>query len=380
MQTSLFFWFSRSPKRAYARLGPGIGAFLLLVALAASGCRAETSDVEEKAETRTAVRVATAEERPMRETVDYVGTVAARRTVRVSARLPGTLEELAVEEGDRVEQGDLLARIDAPELEANQERVGAKVRRAKAQEEFACEIYQTDQDLHESGALPASKLDESRNRCTSAKEGVAAARASRREGETRLEKRVERAPADGLVLERRAEPGEHVGPGSPLVVLAVHGREVVVPVVESDLARGIGIGVPTRLKLDGERTVESAVRGVGSRAEGPGRAVDVHIPLDDHFDSPTVGRSVDVTFVIDEEQGATAVPREALVRTQEGWSIYVVEEGRARRRSVERGIAEGNRIAVHPKLEPEERVVVTNLDVVRDGTPLYAVDATGGAR
>lgn len=380
MNAALFFWLLAPRKRVNARLWSIVGS-ILLIAGAADGCRAEgTNESGEGEHAPTAVRVVQAEERPMRETVETVGTVASRRTLRLTARVPGTLEELPVEEGDRVEKGEVLARIDAPELEAKRERIGAELGRARAEREFACSTFETDRKLHESGALAGSKLDASRKRCTSAKEGVAAARAQLGEIETRLAKRVEHAPLDGTVLDRRAEPGEHVGPGRPLLVLGERGREVVVPVVEGDVARGIAPGTPVQLRVGEGASTETSVRTVDPRAQGPGRAVDVHMPLDGEFDRAPVGGSVDVAFVLDREPEATPVPREALVRTDGTWSIYVVEEGVAHRRAVERGVAEGNWISVHPKLEPDRRVVVTNLDVVRDGTSVYAVEAAGGTQ
>ena len=379
MQRALFFWSDSPLKRANTRLYSLLGLLALLVALPASGCRAGSAEARERTERPTAVRVVAIEQRPVRETIDYVGTLRARRTFRVTARVPGTLATLDVEEGDRVERDQVLARIDAPELEAKLARAEAEVRRAKTERDYLCDTFETDRRLHDSGALPKSKLDASRKRCSSGKEAVAAARAKRHEVRTRLDKRTERAPVAGIVLERRAEPGEHVGPGRPLVVLADAAREVVVPVVESDLDRGIGPETPVRLRLDGE-SVEATVDRTAVTAKGPGRAVDVHIPLPDETSARQVGRSIDVRFVVAEDATATPVPREALVRDEDGWSIFVVDGEVAHRRTVERGVTEGNWVAVRPTLTPGSRVVVTNLDTVRDGTAVYPVDTAGGAQ
>jgi RND family efflux transporter MFP subunit len=348
-----------------------------VVSVGSIGCQAGESAARGDVEAPTAVRVVAVEEESMRQTLDYVGTLGARRTYRVTARVPGSLEELTVEEGNRVERGERVARIEAPELEAKFERVEAEVRRAEAEREFACDTFETDRRLQERGALPASKLDRSRKRCASGREAVAAARAKEREVEERLAKRVERAPVGGLVVERRAEPGEHVGPGRPLVVIAGEEREVVVPVVEGDVERGVGEGTPVRLGFGAGEAIEARVDRLDTRAKGPGRAVEVHIPVDG-VERGAIGRSVDVSFVVDEEAEATPVPREAVVQTAEGPAIFVVVDGVAHRRPVDPGIASGGQVAVEPKLEPGQRVVVTNLDVLRDDMKVYAVDATGG--
>ena len=375
----LLFWVIRPVKRVSARLR-GMSVLLVVGGVVAAGCQPGQTASRQDVEHPTAVRVVSVQERTVRETVDYVGTVRPERTVRVSARVPGTAEGLTVDEGERVEAGQLLARVDAPELEAKLERVEAEVRRAKTERDYVCETFETDRNLHESGALSGAKLDRSRKRCASGREAVAAAEAKRREVKKRLDKRVERAPVDGIVLERPVEPGEHVGPGRPLYVLAGSDREVVVPVVEGDLERGIEVGTRVRLKMGGQKEVDTEVESLDATAEGPGRAVVVHVPLSEAFEAIQSGRSVDVSFVVGEAAEATPVPREALVQTEKGAAIFVVEEGVAHRRSVQSGVASGNWVAVRPKLESGQRVVVTNLDVVRNEMPVYAVDAAGGTQ
>lgn len=375
----LFFWTSHDHKRANTRLWLGLVVLPALV-VGIVGCDSGESSTRDATESATAVRVVSVEQRTVHETVDYVGTVRSRETLRVTARVPGTLAEIPVDEGERIESGRLLARIEAPELVAKRERIEAELRRARSEREFLCETYRTDRQLHESDVLPGAKLDESRKRCASGKEGVAAARARLREVETRLKKRRERAPADGIVLEQQAEPGEHVGPGRPLVVLASETREVVVPVTEEDLKRGIEVGTPVRLRVDGRQVVESEVARLDPRAEGPGRTVDGHIPLEGAAADLRIGRSINTSFVTARETEATPVPREALVETEEGRGLFVVHEGTARHKSVEPGIARDNEVTVHPPLEVGQRVVITNLEVLEDGMPVYAVDAEGGTQ
>ncbi|WP_230467492.1 efflux RND transporter periplasmic adaptor subunit [Lujinxingia vulgaris] len=327
-----------------------------------------------------AVRVITVEKRAMRQTLDYVGTIRATQQVALSAQLPGTLTSLHVDRGDRVTRGQLLARIDANDIAARRAQIAAEIQRARTENDYLCGRYATDQNLAEAGVIHSAQLDTSRNACESSAQAVAATEAKRGELEATLNKGVIHSPIDGYVLERSAEPGEDVGPGRPLLMLASDGLEVLVPVVESDLRRGIKPGTPALVSLSTSSEFEGQVDTIAPSARGAARSAEVTVALPENTTELRPGMSADVSFVLAALPDATPVPREALKATDEGWAIFIIENDIARRVDIERGIAQGGLIAVEPRLASGTKVAVSNLDALDEGARVYPVDAKGGQR
>ena len=108
-------------------------AILLSTLLAAGGCKQKSGSVQQErqaAVVKGAV-LETVRSVPVPETLDLVGTIRARTSAVVSARIPGTVSVLRVREGDRVKRGQLLARLDAQENQANAAGASAGVEEAR---------------------------------------------------------------------------------------------------------------------------------------------------------------------------------------------------------------------------------------------------------
>ncbi len=376
MRGSKNFCYTGRLKRVNARFGV---ALVFLVMLLGAGCRPSAPQRQQRT-APSPVRVVEVERQPIRQTVRYVGTVRVERQVRVAARLPGTLEELSAERGDWVEKDQVIARIDAPDLQARRGQVRAELRRARTDRDYLCKRYDTDQRLAKQQVLEAAKLDASKKMCASAREGVRAVEAKLREVEATLQETVERAPVSGPVLDRLSEPGEQVGPGKPLLVLGTDRREVVVPVAEADRSRGVGVGTRALVTLPDGTTLEVPVDDTGPTAKGPARAAETTLLLDAKHKQILPGSSVDVEFILHELESATPVPLEALRQTSEGARVYVVQDGKATAVEVEPTISSGGMVAVEPELDAGAHVAVTNVDTLQDGEAVYAVEAGGGER
>jgi RND family efflux transporter MFP subunit len=324
----------------------------------------------------------------LRETVDYIGTVRSQKEVKVLARVMGSLTSLPFKEGQRFRAGQILARISVPDLDARERRLAAEVRRAETERRYHCKQLGRDRTLLESGAAPRVKVEASRRLCEGAGEMLKAARASARELGTNRAKADERAPFAGRVLRWIAEPGEHVAPGRPLLLLGDEELEIRVPVSEADVARGIRVGTPALLaprlpgkerpSAEGSRLERSKVRSMAALATGPGRTIEVRLALSTALRARAVhGTSVAVAFVLAQEGRSLAVPEAAVKSTSSGSTIFVVEEGRTRAVPVKAGITASGWVSVRPAPRPGARVAVTNLDLLEGGMRVYPVEERG---
>lgn len=368
--------------RDFLRLAKKVNThFVVLVAVAACG-----NDPPVPAARPQAVRVVSPQQREISQRLPYVGTVRSGSEVQILARVAGTVESLPLAEGAKVARGAVVARIEAPELVARHAQTRAEIDRVSAESDYACAVFATDQRLVDKGALTRAHLDSSKRRCLSARAAVGSAAARTAEIRSRLKERTERAPFAGRVLAHLAEPGEHVAPGRPLLLLGSDELELVVSASERDIAFSarnpgstggrIAEGSGVEIRVAGE-TVHGRVVSVAPRARGKTRTVEVRVALPPGIDAHH-GMSLDVDFIVDRASSSTAVPVEAIVRREDGEALFLVEENVAVERPVTTGPIDGGWIAVSPPLPASARVVVSNLDVLRDGSRVYPVAIEGG--
>ncbi len=321
-----------------------------------------------------AVRVAPIVRADLARSVAYVGTVHSRREVKVVARTAGRVIALSGE-GETVDAGRVVARIAVPELEARVSRLEAELQRAETERGFLCDSFQRDQRLAATGAISTTRLDRSRRACENANAAVAAARAGSREIAAAKRKSAETAPFAGRVLQWLAEPGQNVMPGSPLLVFGSHDLEVRAAVGERDLAKGVRQGIPARVRL-GEKALRLEVASVAPMATGPGRTTEIAVALPGDVD-PGHGTSMRVDLVVAETAGAIAVPAAAIAESEAGSIVFVIEDGRARAVAVAPGIRDRGRIGVDGELAAGDMVAVSNLDLLADGSQVFAVHPDG---
>ncbi|MBW2735079.1 MAG: efflux RND transporter periplasmic adaptor subunit, partial [Deltaproteobacteria bacterium] len=307
----------------------------------------------------------------------------SRREAKILARLAGSLTVLPAAEGAKVKEGQIVARLATPDLRQRAKRLVAERSRAELEATFLCEQQGIDAKLVAKNAIPRTRLDSSSHRCKSSKKALAAAKAGLAEFGATQRKSTERAPFAGWVLKHLAEAGENVFPGKPVLLLGGEQLEVRVKVSERDMARGIRLGSKVLVRrphgAKREATVLQVSR-IAPMAAGPGRIAEVGIAVPrDAAIKPLHGASIDVAFVLREEEAATAVPLRAVRsgsaagNAQNKATLYVVEEGIAKAKQVTLGVAEKGWISISPALKPSSQVVVSNLDVVREGMALYPV-------
>jgi membrane fusion protein (multidrug efflux system) len=309
------------------------------------------------------VEVAEVVRRDVADLLETTGTLEAEQEVDVVARIGGPIVELGAEEGDRVREGDLLARIDDRELRAQLEilRVALEEARAnyeRAQASFAAQI------------ISREALDQTKARFESAAAQIKGVEIQL--GYTRVA-----APFGGLVIERAVKLQEFVQNGGRLFRISDFDPLLCpIQIPEKDLRR-IRKGQSAFLTVEAfpdERFAASVLRinPVVDRASGtvkvtlavqgrellrPGMFASVHLRTDVHAD-------------------ATVIPKRALVLESIGDTVYVLEEGVARRREVSLGFEEAELVEVLSGLQPGERVLVVGQDSVSDGTPVYVLAET----
>jgi membrane fusion protein, multidrug efflux system len=274
------------------------------------------------------------------EVVYATGVVEPRVWAKVTPLVRERIVEQDDREGERVQAGDILARLNSREAETVAAELQARLRLAE-------DDYQRLAVLGRGNAISQQELDRARSEVAQL-EALVAGQAAR------LENYVLRAPIDGVVLRRDGEVGEIAEPGT---VLFWVGRPqplvVIADVNEEDIPR-VAVGQRALLRSDAfpGRSLEAVVDNITPKGDPLTRTYRVRFRLPE--DTPLmIGMSVDVNIVVRVSEGALLVPSLAV----QGDEVFVVEDGVARRRQVKVGIRGMQAVEILSGIAEDARIV-----------------------
>lgn len=318
----------------------------------------------------TPVSVTPVERGSVSRAVTVSGNIEPIRVVGVNSQISGALLAVLVEEGNVVSTGSVLARVDDRELQAQLEAAEAAYQVTEA-------AYERAKQLLERKVITLPEYERDRTAFT-------AARAALEQVRTRVAYATVTAPIDGVVTEKRVEAGDVVAPQTRLFTLADVSTLVVrVGVSELDVV-AVNVGDPVVLTLDAfpERTFRGHVRRIFPTGDPTTRLVPVEVALRGQ-DAGEVrpGFLARVTFALGTRDGVLLVPASALVGGAGSESVFVVQDGRAVRRTVMPGVTSEGRVEIVNGLQEGEEVIVAGNNMLRDGAAVRVIedDATAPA-
>jgi len=334
-----------------------------------------------------AVTVTAAERGRVEETVTNTraGTVKARRRAKLSPEVGGLVVEIPHREGERVEAGAVLLRLEPRLPSAEAELAERDLRAAEARRHEACVAAEWAvrergrlERLAEAGILSADQLDRAATEAETSAAACAAAGAVAARGRsavavarTRVEQTVLRAPFGGVIADLFVEIGEWITPAPPAVpvppvldLIDPSSIYLSAPMDEVD-AGSLVPGLPARITVDSRPGEELAGRVVRvapyvEDVEEQNRTVEIEAELADPGAAATLlpGTSADVEVILEVREGVLRIPTSALM---EGGRVLVVEDGVLVERPVEVGLSNWDWTEVRSGLE-EGEAVVTSLD------------------
>jgi HlyD family secretion protein len=294
------------------------------------------------------------------------GELEAEQRVNVSPKRQGVLEELFVEEGDVVRRGQPLARMDAGDLDERISELQAQLRSAQAQLVRSRSEVERNERLFRENAISLSDF----NTVRSAYEvDLAAVQAARQRLEARRVEQAElivRAPFDGVITQRFADPGSFVTPTTTAAAVAgatsssivelSQGLEAVAKVPESDIGR-IRVGQDAQVRVDAfpERSFPARVKRITPRAVKLNNVTsfDVFLEFPEPQPELRIGMTADVGFQTGAVQARTLVPTVAIVTEDGRPGVLLVDDDRQPRfQPVELGISGGRDTQILSGLEP----------------------------
>jgi membrane fusion protein, multidrug efflux system len=374
-----------------------ISLLLISVALWLAGCGEAPKPKGSGAESAAApvkVSVTAASSATWPALYEATGTVRARTSAVISSKLTGYIKEVRVQSGDHVRDGQLLATLDARDLDIGSRRAEAArqevraalpeadsgVAAAKANADLAQATFNRMQDLLQKRSISNQEFDEASARLKAAQASLEMAHARRTQLDSKMaavEQEVRSAevsrsyaevtaPFAGVVVAKSAEPGNLAMPGAPLFTIEREGSYRLEAQVEEARLATIRVGQPVGITLDGlDRKFEARVSEVMPAVDAASRAGIVRIDLapGPSLRSGMYGRA---SF----EQGSRselAIPAAALMEHGQLQSVFVAENGIARVRLISTGQKAGDKVEVLSGLTAGDKVIFPVPQGLSDG-------------
>ena len=357
------------------------------------------------------------------EYFQVTGTVVPLQAASLSSVASGAVLSVGAQIGERVHRGELLVQIDDSTLRAQQAQAAANLSQvsantqggaataqanlasAKVADDTAQANLHRNQQLFHEGYVSKSALEQAQGQASAADAAyrdafVAAQNASLRSGgnsaavaamknaeaavsalNAQLAQTSVRAPFDGVVTARKVDPGSLATPGTVLVEVAQLDRVFVDVGISGANLASVHVGTPANVTIAGlgNRTWHGNVEYLNLAAAPETLIYRARIPLSNPDLALRGGMIATVAF---QSAGKTAVllaPRAAVFQTDTGYSMFVIDSGKAKAVAVDVGIQNDQQAEVSgPGLKPGVQAILNHSVLLQPGMPVQMMPAKGG--
>jgi multidrug efflux pump subunit AcrA (membrane-fusion protein) len=386
---------------------------ILLTGLAMlTACGDEHTDMSDSDQVAVPVSVIQARYQSITTTIEAPGTVQPRNRIPLACQINGFVHEMRVRAGDRVRSGQVLATLDSRDAENQKSAAQSAVDEAqaalseaqqahqaaldmqaasKAAAELADQTYTRYQKLFESRSVSPQEMDEVRTRRDSARAELASRESMVAASKDRI-KQVEAkisqakaqagraevlmsytrilAPVNGVVVERSADAGAAIFPGSPLLVIETTARPQVLASLPTKDAGHLLVGMTIRLKQsDSVPSVEGRVSEIIPQSNSGTHSVQFKVDLPP--DTPVVhGQYMKLEVPIG-TRDALLIARSAIREAGQLKGLFIVDEAaRARFRLVKTAPCDSEQLEILSGVEEGESIIIAPDDRIVDGMPV----------
>ncbi|HWW93640.1 MAG TPA: efflux RND transporter periplasmic adaptor subunit [Vicinamibacteria bacterium] len=315
------------------------------------------------------------------------GYVVARRKAVVSAKIQGRLAELKVEEGSRVREGEVIARLESEDYAAQIERARAALQHAEADLAENQRQLRLSEKLARDLVVSEDTLEANRSRVRLAEAALSQAKADLSYAEATFQFTQIRAPFTGVVVKKMAEVGESVAPIPPgvnistasgaIVALAdLDTLEVEADVSESNVAK-LGANQPAEVTVEAfpERRYKAVLRQVIPTADRTKATVQVKVTILDKDKDLKPEMSAKATFLeptkprtaSEPAEAVITIPKEAVASRDGKTLVFEVRQGKVRAQAVVVGLERQGQVVVREGLAGGETLVARPPEAMKDG-------------
>jgi RND family efflux transporter MFP subunit len=348
----------------------------LVAGLACNHSEAGEQAVANADETPRALATTTVEMNAMPRELVLTGTLLADRQSDLAANANGKVLSTFVERGQKVQTGDVIARLDARLAQYSAKAAAAQSKVAKVQLDLAALECDRADRLLATGTISKTEYDSTKSRCASSASSVAAAASQAALASVQAGDSVVKAPFTGIVGERFVDVGEYVQPSTRVISLfAIDPIRVSIAVPEAEVAQ-VAVGQTVKFSVSGldDREFQAEVKYLSPALREATRdlVVEAIAPNPDATLRPGMFATVHIATA---DVRVLTVPTTAIVREEGRAMVWIVREDRAVAQYVRLGSSRGDKISILAGLAQGDVVVLAPPEDLADGTKVAATEA-----
>jgi len=329
-----------------------------------------------------AAELARVESKAMPRWLPVSGTMQPVNQATVKAKVSGDVRQITVREGDAVQAGQMLVRVDTADLEARVLERQGQLQSAKATLGMAEKTNDMNQKLLKQNFISQNASDNAESSLEVAKGNVQAAQAQLRVAQNALRDSVAISPLSGVVAKRHVQPGEKVAFDTPLVtVVDLKDMELQALVPSGDIPE-LKPGMTVDLTVDGftDRKFTGRIQRINPSTEAGTRAILVFVGIPNAGQALRGGMFATGRIALTASPPVATLPSTA-VRTEAGVSyVWTIQDGKLAKRTVVIGRRDDDagRVEVKTELPAGVPVLSAKFDNLKEGAPalVRAADAT----
>jgi len=334
------------------------------VVTALSGCSKNDEKAaiasEGKAEFAVSVKVAPVIRSGIKSTIHAVGAVKAINHAKISSKIPGKVEKILVEEGDKVRANQTLLELEKIDFTLTVRQAEAAVSMAQANYSKANTDWERAQELFEKGIASQQQYDLAKSAFESAEAGVKQAKADLALAQNQLDNASVGTLFGGTVIRRYVDPGERIPAGQPLFEVAqINPVEIEVGVSDRRFSE-VKLDQKAIVIVDGypDLTFAGNVKKIQPAIDPATRTFKVTIGVDNPEELLKPGMFARTSIEVGFHPDALVIPKAALLEEEGKYLAVVVRKGRVHRGEVIPGYLDGERVEVLSGLSEGEQVVL----------------------
>ena len=284
----------------------------------------------------------------------YPGYLEEGQSIDMAFKYGGTLQKIYVKEGETVRKGQILAKVNAPTLEN-------ALRTAQATLDQAQDAYDRLKKVHDNGSLPEIKWKEMETNLEKAQSAYDLAYAM-------IEENALTAPFGGTVTNVNANIGENIAPMRPIMrIISTEGIVVRITVPENEIAKlNVGDNADIVIPALNDRRYSGMVTEKSMTASLLTHSYPVKVTVSQPDDDLCPGM-ISKVMLHDEVTKGIVIPANAVLINKDSKFVWVVEEGRATRRSITLGGYSGKGVIVSEGLRQDDHVVIEGYQKISEG-------------
>jgi len=355
----------------------------------ATGCSKNSGDQENQADNAVSVTIIPVRTQDMNNTLNLLGNVNGNQEVRVFSKIPDRITELAVDMGDPVSDGSLIAVVENSKIRSQVNQVKANLEQARAQLANLETEYNRMQQLYKQNAVSQQQYDGTKTQMEATQAQVRALEEGLNQAKSQLEDSYIRSPIDGVIGQRFLSVGDMAVGQLPVVtVVQMDTVKIMVNVIEK-YASNIKVGLPAKITITSLRDTSftGKITKISPVIDPQSRMILTEIKVPNSERKLKPGMFADVRIILESHPDAMVIPQYAILQKTElnitptgdqeivrQDHVYVVKNDTAYYKAIQIGFQEGNVTEVLSGLNMNDKVVILGQNNLEDSTAVRVVD------